>query len=183
MEIFVAFLALLFTVGSFYYMNWRRSDLKLSRPRPIWMFFGRTVETGGLIHKNKLLIAMPLVLWNAGALPALVVKMRAVLHEKGRDPVVLRWDSSFKGNFGLEDAHEKWAAAPFALSANQTQQQGFVFHINDHYGSPVGNISLSIEFSPDGENWQKLDEFPIPITNDEHLLLGANQICLLSQSL
>jgi hypothetical protein len=65
----IGVLALLFTIFSFWWMNWRRGKLNVGSFR---MFAaGKGVE-GSADSKNLVIVSLPLVLWNSGARPLLV---------------------------------------------------------------------------------------------------------------
>jgi hypothetical protein len=70
----ISVLALLFTVTSFWWMNWRPSKLLVGRPR---CYAAIGSETGNVI------VEIPLVFFNRGATPVLVQNLRLRIANRG----------------------------------------------------------------------------------------------------
>lgn len=69
----ISILALLFTVFSFYWMNWRRGELIISAPRS---YAAKGSQT------DLLLIELPLVFFNSGPIPIVVQNLRLMLSDE-----------------------------------------------------------------------------------------------------
>jgi hypothetical protein len=76
----ISVLALLFTVFSFWWMNWRRGRLHVGEPRS-YAAFGS--------NEGKLVIEIPLIFFNSGPIPRIVRNLRLVpLSGDVNDPLV-----------------------------------------------------------------------------------------------
>ena len=68
----ISTLALLFTIFSFWWMNWRTGILRVGTPRS-YAAFG-SVE-------NKMVLEFPFVFFNDGPIPIIVQNLRLVFHD------------------------------------------------------------------------------------------------------
>lgn len=95
----VSLLALLFTVLSFWWMNWRNGKLHVWPPRS---FAAKGSDT------DKLVIQLPLVLFNDGPTPIVVRNLRLVLTDAGSDKPL-----SFQATVQelASDTARQWATA------------------------------------------------------------------------
>jgi hypothetical protein len=73
----IAILALFFTIFRFWWMNWRRGRLIIRKPRSY-------AAVGS--EKNVLIIEVPLVFFNNGAIPILVQNLRLSILEESPNP-------------------------------------------------------------------------------------------------
>jgi hypothetical protein len=78
--VFISILALLFTILSFWWMNWRPGNLVVGKPRS----FAIARSTG----RETLTLGIPLVFFNRGAMPVLVQNLRLSLLESDGGPVL-----------------------------------------------------------------------------------------------
>jgi hypothetical protein len=69
----VSLLALVFTIFSFWWMNWRPGRLNVGTIRAFAA--GRGVE-GHAGAKNFIIVTLPLIVWNSGARPLLIEDLR-----------------------------------------------------------------------------------------------------------
>lgn len=178
MEMAIATAALLFTIASFWWMNWRPANIKCSQPRPVWVWWGRTNR-----RHQTLIVAMPLVLWNEGARPGLVVNLRLIVREQDGDDIELSWMATFSGHFAIEDLRERDAAAPFALSGNEVLQRGFEFQAREVGNLSQGHHLAKIEMSSGNREWEPMLDLELEVSEAEAIAIAASKIIALKSSI
>ena len=97
--------ALLFTVASFWWMNWRKGRLHVGPPR--------SFAAAGT--KDKLIVKVPIVFFNDGAIPIIVQNMRLLLGEIA-NPTVMHFVATADD---LAGATNRQMAAQFPIGARQ----------------------------------------------------------------
>lgn len=83
MPVFISMLALLFTVLSFWWMNWRPGRLSIGNIRAFAAGKGMAGNDEG---KNLVIVTLPLIFWNSGARPLLIDDLRLVTISKPKIP-------------------------------------------------------------------------------------------------
>jgi hypothetical protein len=78
--VWAALLALLFSVGSFWWMHWRRGKLRVSAPRS-YAVVGQ---------KDRLYILAPFVFYNDGAAPIIVETLRRIIDNQVDRPLTFQ---------------------------------------------------------------------------------------------
>jgi len=112
----ISILALLFTVFSFWWMNWREGRLIVGPPRA----FAATAQPGD----GLLIVQLPLVFYNSGALALVVENLRLTLeHTEGHSPI-LYFNNTLANLSSNED--RQWARQ-FAVEARSSFSTIFVF--------------------------------------------------------
>src|SRR4030065_2147483 len=115
--------ALTFTIFSFWWMNWRKGSLKISNIRTY----------AAVSSQNKLLIELPIIFFNPGALPVLVDNLRLIFPDRGGPHTALFFNATVE-KLGTDEGRA--FATPFAVHKGQAllkicefqrPRSGFVF--------------------------------------------------------
>ena len=112
-SIMVASLALLFTVGSFWWLNARQGKLKSSEPQSF----------AACRTPDKLRLLFPLVLYNSGATPIVVQDMQLRFPEESRWNAPLPWTTT---RSQLPPSDGGWAFPAVFSIPGRTAQQLFI---------------------------------------------------------
>jgi hypothetical protein len=96
--------ALLFTLYSFWWMNWRRGKLRVGAPRSFAFHNGL----------EKFVVRFPLVFFNAGAVPIVVENLRLVFREHPNRP--LRFIATLKS---IQLTSERTMATQFPVRSRE----------------------------------------------------------------
>lgn len=164
MPVFISSLALLFTILSFWWMNWRPGKLNAGSIR----FFaaGKGIE-GKADSKNLVIVGLPLVLWNSGARPLLVEDLRLVsigmpvLPELAFEAV----DDKLT-TFTLdreERVNRDYFFLPLALKPNEIIRANFVFEARIErvmFQAARYRLSLQVQLSA-AARWRRVKEIEI----------------------
>jgi len=106
--------ALLFTVFSFWWMNWRKGKLIIGKP-----------TTYAAVAQEKLLIVqLPLVFYNDGAVARIVSNLRLRLEQDGRTAPVLYFNNTVEDMVSNEG--RRWSRQ-FAVKGHESYTSVFVF--------------------------------------------------------
>lgn len=153
--IVISSLALLFTVGSFWWMNWRRGHLQLWPPR--------SYAAKGAA--DQLTIQLPLVLFNTGPTPIVVRNLRLIFREP--IPVTASFQATVSKLATSED--REWATA-FPVRGREAvrviaqftnKQQGLVFTAKTYPLDVEARLGTK-------EDWKTLLSFGLNVTQ-QHL--------------
>lgn len=109
----IASLALLFTVGSFWWLNARRGRLKSYEPQSF----------AACRTPDKLRLLFPLVLYNRGATPIVVQDMRLTFPEESHWKAPLPWTTT---RSQLPPSSDGWTFPAVFSIAGRTAQQMFI---------------------------------------------------------
>lgn len=154
--IIISTLAILFTIGSFWWMNWRRGRLQLWPPRSY-------AAKGGA---DQLTIQLPLVMFNTGPTPIVVRNLRVVLPEEADMPT-----ASFQATVPKLASTEgrEWATG-FPVRGREAvrvigqfinKQTGVVFTAKTYVVEVQARLGT-------GNRWVSLLRFDLKVT-DQHL--------------
>jgi len=170
MPILISALALLFTVLSFWWMNWRPGKLNVGNIR----MFAAGVATEKSEH-DVLIVTLPMNLWNSGARPIVIDRIRLVsddlpdLEFEGADSKLTTSD------FEQEDKVERdFYFLPKALKPNEIVQANLVFEARGQQDFEwVANqyvIELEVDLMQRG-NWKKVGSFTLDFSHAEPIHL------------
>jgi hypothetical protein len=150
MTLFIAALALLFTIASFWWINVRRGQLRTYRP----------VTYASSMTATKLVVCLPLVLHNNGAAPIVVLTMRLRFLEAPDAPAV-PWQN--KRDKLPPDNSAKSLAAGFAVAGRTAEQGYFEFsQDNPKFLPPPGTVRVVAEaLLGHRKSFQRLAEFTL----------------------
>ncbi|KAB7709828.1 hypothetical protein GBN32_12005 [Plesiomonas shigelloides] len=114
--------ALFFTIFSFWYMNWRSGKLNVG---PInTLYIGTGIE--GFTSKVHIL-GVPLIIWNSGAQPLVLHKLRVEMNELGLLWEFERTQTSLDLNY--VDSKDDYLALPLSLKANEIKTINAIFNL------------------------------------------------------
>lgn len=188
MAIVISLCALGFTIGTFWWMNWRPAELRMVKtiPRPIWVQWAGTQDQNKKpVRQPFLSVSMPLILWNAGAQPAPVTNLRIRITELDGNTTILPWQRTMKGSGALPE--ENVFATPFALGQNETRQAIFNFQQSRENQRPLDpalqQLSFDVEYSENNQEWKPLHSFDLELTNEDTCLLAAGDMRTLEKSI
>ena len=164
---FIATLALLFTVGSFWWLQARQGRLR-SYPPHTFAFAG---------NPGQVLIRLPLVLYNTGPRPIIVQEMRLSFpKETGAAPLLWRASTS---QIKPDTNDGRQLPAVFYVPGRQAQQHFVEFGIDS--ADPLPGVDLRAqEYRVTVEallghkrKWKRLASFPL---QGEHIELAGNYL-------
>lgn len=112
----ISSLALLFAIGSFWWMNWRRGKLIVGPPRSY-----AAVSKG---ENDLLIVQLPLVFINDGAAAHVVQSLRLVLEQRGKKSAILYFNNTLSKLASNDD--REWARQ-FAVNGRKSYSSVFVF--------------------------------------------------------
>jgi len=155
--IIIACFALLFTVGSFWWMNWRKGTLKVWPPRSY-------AATGG---RNALNIQLPLVMFNTGPTPIVVRNLRVLFPDEPEKLTVPL--QAIVGKLADDTGGREWATG-FPVRGREATR------IIGHFGTSVSGLVFTAKTYPvevqgrlgDSNDWQTILSFDLLVT-DKHL--------------
>jgi hypothetical protein len=153
--ILIAVLSLAFSVGSFYWMHWRRGKLQLNNPP--WF--------AGHGSPEMQILSLPFVLFNTGAKALVVEKLRLV-----------QPDSPEEQAFRFAAMRERWItdigkeprewSRPFVVNGGQTFFRVFEFRRDagsTRFSEGVVRFALEAKLM-DRADWQQLIRFDVHIS-------------------
>src|SRR4030042_539974 len=120
--------ALTFTIFSFWWINWRKGSLKISNIRTY----------AAVSSQNKLMIELPIIFFNHGALPVLVDNLRLIFPDRGGPHSALHFSATVEK---LGTVEGRALATPFAVHKGQALimicefqriRSGFVFEAQNY---------------------------------------------------
>ena len=161
--ILISILALLFTVGSFWYMNWRPGVLRIGNIR----------SYAAIAAEPHLVIAIPVAFSNRGALPVLVDNLRLRLPDHG-DALTALWFDAIVEKLGNQ-SEGRQPAIPFAVRGGEVvvkvcefrrQRSGFVFG--------EGKYKVAIDARTDcDETWVEKKSFELMVQASKVKVLNS----------
>lgn len=152
----ISILALLFTLYSFWWMNWRKGKLRVSY-----------IKHYGIHNSvNKLYLELPLVFFNTGAMPVIIESLRLVLLDKDGIQKHLHFNAI---RTELGENKGRYVATPFSINKGDSKKIVCEFQKNP---SEVvfhrGNYLLILEAKYyHSKNWKKLKTFEISIPEEK----------------
>lgn len=114
--LFISTLALLFTIFSFWWMNWRRGKIIVGPPRS----FAATSKS----EDDLLIIQLPLVFYNDGAASQVIQNLRLTLVQNGNRSTILYFNNTVPD---LVNAQTREWACQFAVEGRKSYSSVFVF--------------------------------------------------------
>lgn len=155
-SLIISILALLFTVYSFWWMNWRKGKLRVSYLK----HFG--------VHNSekKLLIELPLVFFNTGAMPVVVESLRLVLLDKNSNHILLHFNAI---RTELMKNEGRYFATPFSINKGDSKKIVCEFQKNpSEFSFEVGSYKIILEGKLFSKNkWINIRNFMITIPQDK----------------
>lgn len=116
--VFIACLALLFTVGSFYWLQARKGRLKLY---PVVTF-------SGFMTKERMVLRLPVIIFNSGARPRVVTALRLVALDDAGERVVMECQS-FRKTISPETDDREDSAHAYAIAGRQVVTKHAQFQV------------------------------------------------------
>lgn len=148
----ISILAILFTVFSFWWMNWRKGSLELGNVRTY-----AAVSSG-----DKLLIEVPLIFFNPGALPVLVENLRLTLPDHGGPHTALHFSATVAK---LATDEGRAFATPFAVHKGQALEKICEFQrLRSGFRFEAQTYDMTIEALIKGESdWKVVRNFQLKV--------------------
>jgi len=100
--VFISIIVLLFTIYSFWWMNWRRGKLYISRLKHCNVF----------CSESKLYLEFPIVFFNSGALAIVVESLRLKFKHERQDSPAIHFNA-IRLKFGSDEGRH--FAVPFPI--------------------------------------------------------------------
>jgi hypothetical protein len=149
--VIVASCALLFTIGSFWWINVRRGRLRTYPP----------ASFAASLTSKKLIMCLPIVLYNTGAAPLVVLMLRLRFVEASADARPVPWQNT--RDKLPPDQTEKSLAASFAVPGRTACQLFLEFSQDDpDYVPPAATVSVRLEARlGHSKKWKTLMIFPM----------------------
>jgi hypothetical protein len=150
----ISILALIFTIFSFWWMNWRKGDLIVGPPRS---FALAAVGEDGL-----LIIQIPLIFYNNGAATYVVQNLRLTMEQNGKKSSILDFNNTVSDLASSGDRH--WARQ-FAIEGRKAYSDIFVFQKTPGKFVPVQGKCIAILEAKLYENmdWRTILTFDLDI--------------------
>ena len=154
--IVISVLALLFTTFSFWWMNWRRGKLKLSDVRTY----------AAVSSDNSLIIQLPIVFFNSGAMPVLVNNLRLTFPDQGKEHTALFFNNTVEK---LASDQGTSMATPFPVHGGEALLKICGFHRSRAgFDFEVGEYHLNIEGRLDQKlDWTVLKSFTLKVRESQ----------------
>lgn len=160
--VIISVLALAFTTYSFWWMNWRKGYLKVSRIRTY----------AAVSKRNKLIIELPLIFFNPGALPVLVENIRLTFPDRGGPSTALYFNATVKK---LATDEERAFATPFAIHKGQALLKICEFQrLRAGFSFEEGKYEIHIEALLDGATgWETIKVFYLQVRESQVKTLNS----------
>jgi hypothetical protein len=155
-SLIISILALIFTVVSFWWMNWRRGKLVVFEPRTYALSS----------TDNHIIIDLPLVFLNKGAATRVVRNLKLIVTQENTS-VVMYFNNTTSDLGIVENKQNKWARA-FPIPGRESYSRVFNF-VNSQTSLQFvsGEAKLELKVIADGkDSWKKLLEFTVLISED-----------------
>jgi hypothetical protein len=160
--IFVSVLALLFTLYSFWWMNWRKGDLVVGAPR----------TCAAACSQGKVIFWLPLVLYNSGPRPILIENLQLRLLDEGGQPLFF---NAISKKLGSDEDRE--FATQFPIEGNKTLRVICEFQKKDHnFGFCKKVYCLALDARLDEKDWIQIKEFKIPVNEASAVALATGRM-------
>ena len=163
----ISTLALLFTMFSFYWMNWRKGSLIVGPPRSF------AACSGG--ENNNIIIQLPLIFYNNGAAAQVVQNLRLTLEQGDKKSAVLYFNNTVP-DLASSDSRE-WARQ-FAVEGRKSYSSIFVFQRKPGgfvFAPEMCKAILEAKLSKN-DKWQTLLKFDIQTPKDKIKTLNSGAI-------
>lgn len=152
--VFISCLALLFTIGSFYWLQARKGRLKLY---PVITF-------SGYWNKSRLVLRLPVILFNSGARPRVITALRLVTTDDEGTRIVLECHSFRKTIDPTSEDMEDMAHA-YAIPGRQVVTKHAHFAVDS---LPVFNQAGPASFQmqalvDDSIRWRKMGDVMVHV--------------------
>jgi hypothetical protein len=167
LALLISLVALMFTLFSFWWMNWRRGKLIIGTP-----YSYAAVSTG----KDKMLfIQFPFVFYNSGAAVQLIQTLRLKLKQGEKSSAILFWNNTLK-NLAKDDGHE-WVKQ-FAIEGRSSFESIFVFRrIPGNFIFSPGIVKVVLEGKVNNNSkWQVLSKFDLNTPEDNISTLNSETL-------
>ncbi len=163
----ISSLALLFTIFSFWWMNWRRGKLTVGPPRSF-----AACSSG---ENDKIAIHLPLVFYNNGAATNVVQNLRLTLEQEDKKSAILYFNHTLS-NFASND-NRKWARQ-FAIEGRKSYSSIFVFQnkVGRFVFAPKMCEAILEAKLNKKEKWQTLLKFDLQTPKDIIKTLNSKTI-------
>jgi hypothetical protein len=163
--IVISVIALLFTIFSFWWMNWRPGNLTLSEVRTY-----AAVSSG-----NSLVMQLPVVFFNSGAMPVLVNNLRLTFPDHGKEHTALFFNNTVE-KLGTDQGSAM--ATPFPVRGGEALLRicGF-YRIRAGFVFEVGEYEINIEGKLDGNpDWKVLKTFTQKVRKSQVDILNSRLV-------
>jgi len=154
----ISVLALMFTIFSFWWMNWRKGKLIVGPPRS----YAMAAQKEGL-----LLVRIPLVFYNDGAATQVVQNLRLILEQNRTKSEALKFSATVSDLLGGEfkDGTRQWSHQ-FAIDGRKSQSGYFEFQRRSSKFVPSqGKCKATLEAKlDDNMDWKTLLVFDLNIS-------------------
>jgi len=164
--VLLACVGLPWTVGTFWWMHWRKGRIVVGTPR--------TYAAISHQRNDYLLVRLPLVLYNIGAATIVVENLRLTLEQSGRKSPVLYFNQTVS-KLDVEQERD-WAkqfpvegreAASLICEFLRKPRSGFVFS--------AGNCNAVLEGKFDDKNWKVISKFKLRTPEAYLSTLNSNE--------
>lgn len=165
--LFISTLVLLFTIFSFWWMNWRRGKIIVGPPRS----FAATSKS-----EDKLLIVqLPLVFYNDGAASQVIQNLRLTLIQNGNRSAILYFNNTVPD---LVNAQNREWARQFAVEGRKSYSSVFVFQRKPgSFTFHKGKCQTTLEGKlNDDEKWKKMLTFDLQISAKSVNIMNSGQL-------
>lgn len=154
--VIISTLALLFTTFSFWWMNWRRGKLVLSEIRTF------AASSSG----NSLVIQLPIIFFNSGAMPVLVNNLRLTFPERGNEHTAMFFNATVE-RLAMNEGNSK--ATPFPVHGGQALLKLCeFFRLRSGFMFEVGEYKINIEGKLNQDShWNNLKTFTLKIRESQ----------------
>ena len=151
--IFISILALLFTIFSFWWMNWRRGEIRL----------GSNLRSyAACASNNKLRIDLPLIFFNSGAVPLVVENLRLYFPKISEDDKYLSFTATV-AKLGTDEGRA--FARPFSIHGGDVVEMICEFHsTKTSFKFQEGEYKFEIQsLLGHKKEWETLNEYTIHV--------------------
>jgi hypothetical protein len=165
--VFISFLALVFTIFSFYWMNWRKAK---------HLIVGKPVSYAASAQKELLVVQLPLVFYNDGAATHIVSNLRLRLEQGGKEAPPLLFNNTVDDLSSNEG--RKWARQ-FAVKGRDSYASVFVFQTSGSvdFQFSAGTCQAMLEGKLDNKDgWETVLKFDLHIAEDTLGTLHSNRL-------
>lgn len=162
----ISILALLFTIFSFWWMNWRKGKLIVGAPRS----FATCSD-----NSKYILFHFPFVFYNKGAASQIIQNLRLVFYVENDDPKILYFNSTIDDLGVKEDS--KWARQ-FAIEGRKSYSHIFEFLNSDCkfiFSADKHCATLEAKVD-DNKDWTHLLTFDIQSPESKISLLNTERL-------
>lgn len=157
--------ALIFTIFSFWWMNWRKGSLEIGNIRTY----------AAVSSQNKLIIELPIIFFNPGALPVLVDNLRLIFPDRGGPHTALCFTATVE-KLGTDEGRAM--ATPFAVHKGQALLKICEFHrLRSGFVFEVQNYEIAIEAMLGGAaEWKVIKTFQLKVRESQIKALNTGLV-------